>query len=105
MTRAEDPNVHITSHYKDGSYILTVTYATMHYDGRHTVTVRADYHDWADVDMAHTELSGLSMWTTDLASPPDEGPVAIEFKLVLDGKYWMAGPNQRATTGRPAAIA
>jgi hypothetical protein len=103
MAKAKDSGITAASSVEDESYHLTITYATKLFDGTHSVTVRDDYHDWADVEMAHTELNGRSVWTTDLVSSADDGPIRMEFKLVLDGGYWMSGWNQVGTTARPAA--
>ena len=90
--------------YAKGSKVLTITYVSVNYGATHSVTVRDSYHDWIDVEMGHTELGGRNTWTTDLVTPADEDPVRIEFKLVLDGQYWMSGWNQVGSTAHPAAV-
>jgi hypothetical protein len=87
----------------DDAFRLVVSYTTDTYGPPHSITVRDSAHDWADVVMSCTQSEGRAEWTADLVSPAGEGPIYIEFKLVLDGHTWMSGWNQSGTTDKPAA--
>jgi hypothetical protein len=93
-----------TEALEDKSYRLTIAYVTSEYGPPHTVTVRASMTDWADLEMTSVHGEHQTTWTADLTSDEDQGPVTVEFKLVLDGRYWMQGWNQTATTSRPPTI-
>lgn len=85
-------------------HYLTVVYDTEIYDGSHTVTVRDSVNGWIDVPMDHVGAGGHTQWTANIESPSDEGPVDVDYKLVLDGEHWMAGPNQSARTAVPPTV-
>ena len=105
MPKAKDESESTRAADEDDAYHLTVRYVTdLHGPPHHVITVRDDYHDWADVAMSCVESDGWIIWSADVTTPKEQGPVDIAFKLVLDGRYWMSGANQGGTTARPAAI-
>jgi hypothetical protein len=83
---------------------LTVVYDTEAFGASHTVTVRDSLNGWEDRPMERVEVGGHTQWSANLRSPSDMGPVGVEFKLVLDGDRWMAGPNKSATTGESPTV-
>ncbi len=40
-------------------------------------------------------------WNAEIKSSDHEGPIDVEFKLVLDGHQWMTGWNQHGRTAHP----
>ena len=80
-------------------HFLTVMYDTTNYGPPHAVTVRSSVGGWQDVPMTSVEAAGHAIWSVNLKAEPDQGPITVEFKLVLDGERWMAGWNRSATLG------
>jgi hypothetical protein len=88
---------------EDLDYHLIVSYVTETAGPPHRIVLRDSIHGWIDVPMTARESNGQTTWSADLTSSLDQGPIQVEFKLVLDGERWMAGQNQLATTGAPEA--
>lgn len=85
-------------------YFLTVVYDSTRDRPPRVVTARSTLSAWGDVPMTCLETDDHAIWSVNLQGTPDEGPVDVEFKLVLDGEHWTAGPNHSAKTAVPATV-
>jgi hypothetical protein len=84
-----------TSPTAKGRSSVIVEYMTTIYNPPYAVTLRSDQSDWQDVPMERVDGPGRTTWIARLET---ERPEPVEFKLVLDGTHWMAGPNQVGRT-------
>jgi hypothetical protein len=85
-------------------HFLTVVYDSAQCRPPHTVTVRSSVSGWEDEPMTCLETDDHAIWSATLQAKPDQGPTAVEFKLVLDGEHWMAGQNQTGRLATPAEV-
>jgi hypothetical protein len=78
-------------------YAFQVTYETALFGPPHTVTVCSSANDWHGTPMTPTQGDERTVWSGEVKTASDE-PVAVEYKLVLDGERWQTGWNQRGVT-------
>ena len=78
-------------------YTFQVTYETAQFGPPHTVTICSSTNDWKRTPMTPTEEDERTVWSGEIKAGSDE-PVAVEYKLVLDGERWQIGWNQRGVT-------
>ena len=83
-------------------YAFQVTYQTELFGPPHTVTIRSSTNDWRDMPMTPNEGDERTVWSGEIKTYSAD-PVALEYKLVLDGVRWQIGWNQRGVTATAPA--
>jgi hypothetical protein len=78
-------------------YTFQVTYETALFGPPHAVTIRSSTNEWNGTPMTPTEADDRTIWSGKIKSGSSE-PVAVEYKLVLDGERWQIGWNQQGVT-------
>jgi len=78
-------------------YAFQVNYETALFGPPHTVTICSSTSDWHGTPMTPTEGDERTVWSGEIKTGSSE-PVAVEYKLVLDGERWQDGWNQRGVT-------